>query len=258
MEFIYMDTLFKITAVLGALAWLPQIIKWLVNWIRKPKIKIIGDDEAQIGYVAFGSVLNVNLSFISQHKSSLIEDMDLEIIDKNNSTYNFKWAWYGETYYELKAPFASATMGKQQKAIAFVSYKDALIEKLVGFQSVDFRERKKELINKINQLIENQKYTGNINLDVIKQSNEYIDLMRLCDESLIWKKGNYMATCKVYISGNKTPFIYKFSFVLTETDISNLKSNIKLAKLIIEKSYFPDESKIEDSWLWANPAIVEQ
>ena len=41
----------------------------------------------------------------------------------------------------------------------------------------------------------------------------------------------------------------------SETDISNLKSNIKLAKLIIEKSYFPDENKIEDNWLWASPTI---
>ena len=154
--------------------------------------------------------------------------MELIIKDNNNSTYNLNWAWYGETYYELKAPFASATMGKQQKAIAFVSYRDALVEKLVGFQSVYFREKKKELINKINQLIENQKYTGNINVDTIKQSSEYID---------------------------KSPFIYNFKFSLTETDISNLKSNIKLAKLIIEKSYFPDENKIEDNWLWASPTI---
>ena len=128
-----MDTLFKITAVLGALAWMPQIIKWIVSWLRKPKLNIICDNEAQVGYIAFGSVLNVNLSFISKHKSSLVENMELIIKDNNNSTYNLNWAWYGETYYELKAPFASATMGKQQKAIAFVSYRDALVEKLVGF-----------------------------------------------------------------------------------------------------------------------------
>ncbi len=250
-----MDILYKLTAILGALAWLPQIIKWVVNWLRKPILNIICDNEVQVGYIAFGSVLNVNLSFISKHKSSLIDKMELIIKDKNNSTYNLSWAWYGETYYELKAPFASATMGKQQKAIAFVSYRDALVEKLVGFQSVDFREKKKELINKINQLIENQKYVDNINIDAIKQSSEYIDLMRLCDDSMIWKKGSYTASCKVYIADNKSPFIYNFKFSLTETDISNLKSNIKLSKLIIEKSYFPDENKIDDNWLWANPAI---
>ena len=49
-----MDTLFKITAVLGALAWMPQIIKWIVSWLRKPKLNIICDNEAQVGYIAFG------------------------------------------------------------------------------------------------------------------------------------------------------------------------------------------------------------
>ena len=43
-----MDTLFKITAVLGALAWMPQIIKWIVSWLRKPKLNIICDNEAQV------------------------------------------------------------------------------------------------------------------------------------------------------------------------------------------------------------------
>lgn len=253
-----MDILFKITAVLGALAWLPQIINWIINWVKKPILRIFGDNEAQIGYIAFGSVLNINLSFISSHKSSLIENMELLITDDNNSTHKLCWTWYGETYYELKAPFASATMGKQQKAIAFVSYRDTLIEKLIGFQSIDFREKKKALINKLNQLVENQKYAGNINIDAIKRSNEYIELMRLHDNSLIWKMGNYSAKCSVYISGVITPFVYDFSFILTETDINNLKTNIKLAKLLIEKSYFPDDSKIEDNWLWASPAIEKK
>ena len=51
-----MDTLFKITAVLGALAWMPQIIKWIVSWLRKPKLNIICDNEAQVGYIAFQSI----------------------------------------------------------------------------------------------------------------------------------------------------------------------------------------------------------
>ena len=94
-------------------------------------------------------------------------------------------------------------MGKQQKAIAFVSYKDTLIEKLVGFQSVDFREKKKDLINKINQLVENQKYTGKVDIEAIKHSNEYIDLMRLCDESLIWKRGDIWQFVKyIYLEIN--------------------------------------------------------
>lgn len=29
-----------IIAILGALAWLPQIISWVYNWLKKPKISI--------------------------------------------------------------------------------------------------------------------------------------------------------------------------------------------------------------------------
>lgn len=250
-----MDNIFKITAVLGALAWLPYIINWLARCICKPKLIIHGDNEAQVGFIAFGSVLNMNFSFISKNKSSLIEKMELIVSDKDNSTFVLNWAWYGETYYELKAPTATATMGKQQKAIAFLSYKDIMIEKFVGFHSVQFREKRKELISSVNRLIENQKYSGQISINEIKRSNEYIELLRLYDDSLIWRKGDYNAVCNVFIMGQKTPFIYRFHFTLTEMDINDLKNNINLAKIIIEKTYFPDNERIDDNWSWSNPSV---
>ncbi len=30
-----MDTLFKVTAILAALAWLPKILSWIYNWLRE-------------------------------------------------------------------------------------------------------------------------------------------------------------------------------------------------------------------------------
>lgn len=40
-----------IIAILGALAWLPQIISWVYNWLKKPKISIYHDGEAEVGYI---------------------------------------------------------------------------------------------------------------------------------------------------------------------------------------------------------------
>lgn len=74
---------------------------------------------------------------------------------------------------------------------------DVLTEKFIGFQINEFREKTKLLLNKINQQLENQKYIGNIDLDSIQKSESYIDLMRLYDDSLNWKKGNYSAICRV-------------------------------------------------------------
>lgn len=118
-----MDLLFKFTAILGALAWLPQIINWFINWKQKPQLKIFGDDEAQVGYTTFGCVFNMNFSFLSKKKMSLIENMTVTVIDKNKTEYLLTWNWYSETFYELKSPDSIATMGKQQKAISFVAYR---------------------------------------------------------------------------------------------------------------------------------------
>lgn len=253
-----MDLIFKLTAILGALAWFPQIINWFINWKQKPQLKIFGDDEAQVSYTTFGCVFNMNFSFLSKKKMSLIENMTITIIDKNKTEYSLAWNWYSETFYELKSPDSIATMGKQQKAISFVAYKDVLTEKLIGFQVNEFREKKKLLLNKINQQLENQKYIGNIDLDSIKKSESYIELMRLYDDSLNWKKGNYSAVCSVYISEMKKPFKYKFRFNLTETDISYFKSNTDLSKKIIETSIFSKDEKIEIYPLWATPMITKE
>ena len=35
-----------IIAILGALAWLPQIFSWIYHWLQKPKIQIFHEEEA--------------------------------------------------------------------------------------------------------------------------------------------------------------------------------------------------------------------
>lgn len=40
-----MDIVFKLTTIFGASALVSQIIFWIVNLVRKSKLKIIGDDS---------------------------------------------------------------------------------------------------------------------------------------------------------------------------------------------------------------------
>lgn len=251
-----MDTMFKILAILGALAWLPQLIKWIVDRSQKPKLSLFFEKEAQVGYITVGSVFNINLSFLAKQKHALVDNIILEIKDKDGAIFNFAWDWYSETYYEMKAPVGSAIMSKQQTAIAINAYRDILIEKLVGFQLENFKEKRKPLIYKINEAVENQKQSQNINEDAIKQNKDYNDLMRLYDNSMIWKVGSYTAICKVFIAERAKPFISKFNFSLSELEIANLKNNINLAKQLIEYSYFSKPGEVQTGgWLWASPKI---
>ena len=53
-------------------------------------------------------------------------------------------------------------MAKQQNAIAINAFKDVLIEKFIGFQSIAFLEKRKLLAYKLTTFIENQRANGEI------------------------------------------------------------------------------------------------
>ena len=92
-----------IIAILGALAWLPQIFLWIYHWLQKPKVNVYHDEEAEVGFIKFGNAFNIRLSFLSRHKNALIDNIELIIKDKDGANHTFKWIWYSETLYELQA-----------------------------------------------------------------------------------------------------------------------------------------------------------
>ena len=132
----------------------------------------------------------------SKKKHALIDNIELELEDKDGAKHNLKWVWYSETFYELQSPTGIATMAKQQNAIAINAYKDVLIEKFIGFQSVIFRENHKQLTYKLNTFIENQRKTGELDINIVKRSSEYNEIIRLYKNSMFWKIGDYKLFAK--------------------------------------------------------------
>lgn len=195
-----MDIMFKVTVILGALAWVPQFLTWIFNWLRKPKITVFHDSIAEVGYILFGNAFNIRLSFLTKYKNALIDDMKLDVIDSNGATHKLQWAWYSETFYEIQAPAGTTTMAKRQNAIAVNNYKDVLIEKFIGFQSIAFLEKRKQLTYELKCFIDNHKKGGELEEKGIKSSNEYNSLLRFLKSSIIWKVGEYKAICKIHIA----------------------------------------------------------
>ena len=59
-----------IIAILGALAWLPQIFAWIYHWLQKPKIQIFNEEEAEVGFIKFGNAFNIRISFLASLSST--------------------------------------------------------------------------------------------------------------------------------------------------------------------------------------------
>lgn len=244
-----------IVAVLGALAWLPQIISWIYNWMKKPKISIYHDGEAEIGYIKNGNVFNLRFSFLARDKQALIDDIKLILTDKDGAHHILRWMWYSETFYELQGPEGKSTMAKQQNAIAINAFRDVLVEKFIGFQSDTFLERRKLLAYKLTTFIENQRINNNVNIDDIKRSYEYNELIRLYKNSLFWKAGEYSAVAKIHVADTNETIEHSFNFRLSDLEIDTLNKNIEFAKSVVDCEFIDATQQLTGTWLWAKPSV---
>ena len=244
-----------IIAILGALAWLPQIIAWIYNWLKKPKLSIYHDGEAEIGYIKNGNAFNLRFSFLARDKHALIDDMELVLTDKDGAHHKLKWIWYSETFYELQGPAGNSIMAKQQNAIAINAFKDALIEKFIGFQSIAFLEKRKQLAYRLKSLIENQKITGDIDITTIKRSQEYNELVRFYKSSLLWKAGEYSAVAKIHVVDTNETIEHCFNFSLSELEIDTLNKNIEFAISVIDYEFITPDQQLNGAWTWVNSSI---
>ncbi len=245
-----------IIAILGALAWLPQIISWVYNWLKKPKVSIYHDGEAEVGFIKNGSAFNIRLSFLSRDKHALIDNIELFITDKDGAQHILKWMWYSETFYEVLSPTGNSTMAKQQNAIAINAFRDVLIEKLIGFQSISFHESRKQLAYKLTSFIENQKSNGDLDIATIKRSNEYNELLRLYKNSLIWKPGEYSCITKIHIADTNEIIEHKFKFRLSDIEIETLNKNFESVTNGIDIEFIDANLPFNGNWLWAKPSII--
>ena len=247
--------LIDIVAILGALAWLPQIISWIYNWMKKPKISIYHDGEAEVGYIKNGNAFNLRFSFLARDKHALIDDIELHLTDKDGARHILKWMWYSETFYELQGPAGNSTMAKQQNAIAINAFRDVLIEKFIGFQSGAFLEKRKLLAYKLTTLVENQKINGAVDMEAVKRSHEYNELIRLYKNSLLWKAGEYSAIAKIHIADTNETIEHTLSFRLSELEIDTLNKNIEFAKSVVDCEFIDTSQQLAGTWLWAKPTI---
>jgi hypothetical protein len=82
----------EIAAYLGAMAWIPQILKWGYTAVIKPAITISPEKSVSIGFTVFGPIFNLRLSINVDRKDTLIDFIGVKLVHEDGASHSFEWA----------------------------------------------------------------------------------------------------------------------------------------------------------------------
>lgn len=237
--------------IIGTFAWIPQIIKWIKEYFKKPKLTIVSGEQIEIGFTSFGPIINVSLAFLSETKKSLIHKLVLELVHEKNDTRKFSWVWFEEILYSMDLPdLQQINTKRNQNAIAIKIGIDELVEKKIGFQQNTFKQEYNKLYKQLSEDAIEFNHIGK-NSDELKLTNAYRNLSNLLTDSFNWKTGKYKAKITTYFANDKIVANHEFDFVLNSLDLKLLHTNIENCQLNLEKTFINNEIMTR-SWQWVN------
>lgn len=218
---------FEITAIIGAASWINPIIFIMYKKLTKPKIKLIPEEVAEIGYSIFGPILNIRCAISIEKKDGIIERIEAEIEHENGDKHSLLWKFLDEVQFEFRSfSGEGGIVGKNQPAIALKVSPQILVEKKIGFQDIYFQEKYQllfnEFLNYINFLIKTDSLKS---FDQLFTSKEFTDLNDFFTKSFYWKVGSYKLCIRTYVNSVKAPFEETWKFHLENKDIDVLQKN---------------------------------
>jgi len=235
---------YQIIAIFGALAWLPIIIRWFI----RPKLSIVSDNEIEVGYDLDGPKLKIQFAFSSDYKDSLIDNMTLELIHKDQETHSLIWNWLEEEIIQITYPeFGELPTKKKQKAIAIHVPNDFLTEKRISFIDKEFKDRFNEL-QLLLDIKHNNFFTEKKDLKELRSTNEFKNFINLYVNSFYWKPGEYSISIKIHNRKNINPYHHKMRFQLTNLDTQKLRHNIESSKRFFDSVYITQDKESLTGW----------
>lgn len=249
--------IFEIAALLGALAWLPHIVKLIKDYFIKAEIRIILPKYPEVGFSTFGNIFNTKIAFATKNKDIVISDIGIKIKHESGSEKYFSWQGITHRLAEFVKDNTTLPMEKNQSVLAIKLNPREVEERFIRFQDNSFLESKDgmeiKLIKKISNLHKSKKMTE------LTSADEFLDFLNFINKSFSWIQGKYDLEFVIKSPEKFNIQDHKYNFELTPVDIDNLEKNKKNIEKFVEligESISNPEFKAEDlSWNWCYPRI---
>ncbi len=241
-----------IVAYLGAAAWLPQLLTWSYNLLKKPSVTIKSAKSVEIGYTGLGPIFNLNLSLNVNKKDTLIDFLGVIIKHEDGSEYEFEWAGSTEIVSQITSIHGeNQTIQRNNTPIQIKLSTLSLTEKLFRFRESEFVISQQLELAKLIEHLVYTKRKATTDHEELMNSKEVDDYLKFIRAGFMWKAGTYEVTFVVR-SPEKINFNHdQLNFHLDQDNIDLLMKNIE--QVILYISSFIGNQPDNSSWLWVYP-----
>jgi hypothetical protein len=250
----------EIAAYIGAAAWAPQIGSWMYGWLVKPRVQILPERMVEVGFTTLGPIFNIRLALSASKKDAIIDHLEVELRHGAGDSHVLSWIGLRETFTEIVDTAGNRqSIEKDQPAIAPKVTTAVLLEKLVRFHDLGFRERQRPVLN---SLVEHLNYLRGQHADYrfrALKSRQAYDLFELCKSSFLWKPGEYTVHFRIKSRDGAVLDTAAHRFTLVQHDADALRFNLDLVKTEYEniiKSDLPDYQFKAVRWNWRDVPLT--
>ena len=247
----------ELAAYIGAAAWLPQIAVWIYRAVVKPKLRVVPDQVAEVGFTTYGPIVNLRMAFFVENLDLIIDGVELLVRHEDGEGRVFRWAGLGETFSEITdAAGNKQIISKDQTPIAVKVVVQALLDRFVRFQEPRFHEvdaaATRALVGHFNFL--KQKSPDSFVPEAL-ESREYFAVIDARQKWFHWKPGHYDLSLKPSSPQHFNLVDANFSFELSAEDIEHLRKNLPVIATELRNvicSNLQDYKPVPVHWQWAN------
>lgn len=255
-----------IVALVGAAAWAPQL--W--RFFQKPKVTPIAGGQIEIGFTALGPVLNPKIAFRAERRVALVTGIDFKVVHERGQNTNFKCAQLVEYGAHSESTSGEkAVHQREQDVVAIVLNPSSIVERKVLTREVNCLSRLEDLNIDLARAIDRMRSDAPDWIDQLQRSREYADISRFLEDAFSWQPGRYTVECFVTVAGQSEPSKCSFQFVLGDSSVALLKTNMDIIEekfrrrllppdppvQIVTPSSPPPQKPREFNWIYANVQV---
>lgn len=244
-------------AIIGALAWLPHLIKIIKGYITKPEIRIITQKTAEVGFTTFGPIFNTRVAFSVKYHDIVISNFKAIVQHESGEKRIFEWQGIKQEIAKMTTRDGPIPYEKENSVLAIKLNQKEVEERSIQCQEISFIKEKKHYEDKtIKKLSYDREQTNYDPVEFLK-CQESTDLYSFIKQSFSWKAGKYKVKFEIESPEKFKLLDNEYEFSLIPIDIEQLEKN----KNSIEQDHInmfvssSHEKFKEVVWNWRYPIL---